>query len=198
VSLARAKKTIVWDLDDTLNDLMGAWLGWYHQRNPTQRFVPFADLHENPPVRLLGVSEETYLASLDAFRLSIEGRSLSPVPAVIQWFEAQGFSYQHHVLTARPVATVSVAAEWVFAHFGRWVRHFHFVPARRTTENIPDQGEAKSDAIARLGGADFFIDDCPENINAARTVVRKCVLVPKPWNDGVGTIVDVLASLIAP
>jgi hypothetical protein len=194
---AAHRPRIVWDLDDTLNELMREWLAWHGRRQPKAAPVRFEELRENPPHRLLGISPAEYLASLDGFRLSAEARAMRPVPEIRVWFEVHGFAFEHHVLTARPVAMAPAAAEWVFAHFGKWIRHFHFVPALRAQDNPPDQGTTKGEVIARFGGADFFVDDSRENLKAAAAAVPTCLLVPRPWNGSKGTLAEVLATLTA-
>jgi hypothetical protein len=118
-----------------------------------------------------------------------------PVPAVREWFQQHGDAFDHHVVTARPIATVPAAAEWVFRHFGRWVRHFHFTPARRTGEDVPDSGASKREIIAQFSRAEFFVDDSAENLDAAREIVGECLLVPQPWNNGTGKFADALEVL---
>lgn len=187
---------IVWDLDDTLNELMRGWLNWHCARQVPPRAVPaFGELVENPPHRLLGLALEEYQESLDRFRLSHEASALAPPPAVLAWFQRHGFDFEHHLLTARPAATVAPAAEWVFRHFGRWIRHFHFVPSFRSAARLPDQGITKRDIIQQLAPVDFVVDDSAETLDAARDVARFCLLAPQPWNHGRGTIADVLPLL---
>lgn len=184
---------IIWDLDDTLNELMKGWLAW-HQRGAVAP-IKFHAIHENPPHRLLNIDASEYLDSLDCFRNSSEARELRPVAAIRAWFEQHGFAFDHHVVTARPIATVPAAAEWVFRHFGRWVRHFHFAPARRAGEDVPDSGVAKREIIAQFQRAEFFIDDSPENLDGARDLVGETLLIPQPWNGARGSIRDVLDVL---
>lgn len=187
-----AKPRVIWDLDDTLNDLMRAWLCWPARPGAA---LAYGDLRENPPHRQLGLTEAGYKQSLDHFRNSDEAGRIQPLPEVLDWFVASGHGFEHHVLTARPLATVPAAAEWVFAHFGSWIRHFHFVPARRDGDNLPDLGEDKGAVIRRLGGADYFLDDDPKNLEAARDVVPHRLLVPQPWNDGAGDLTATLAVI---
>ena len=189
------KPRIFWDLDDTLNNLMQAWLSWRSVQGAA--VVAYAELRENPPHRLLGLTKASYLESLDCFRVSDEARHLKPIPAVMGWFAEWGSGFEHHVLTARPRVAVPAAADWVFTHFGQWVRHFHYTPARRDGEVLPDMDEDKGMVIRRLGGAEYFIDDDPKNLLVARAVVTSPLLVPQPWNEGTGSMSDVLAALLS-
>lgn len=190
---------IIWDLDDTLNELMRAWLGWHDLQTATAGGrVAFWALSENPPHRVLGLSLEAYLASLDAFRVSPAARALRPPSAVRTWFASHGHAFEHHVISARPVGTVPAAAAWVFTHFGLWIRHFHVAPARRVHQRLPDAGRKKSEIIASLGGADFYVDDNAEELRRAQAVVRTCLLVSQPWNTGGKTLTEILAALRRP
>lgn len=195
-SRAGQQPRIVWDLDDTLNELMRGWLKWHCARqDPARGGGRFSDLVENPPHNLMGLTLEEYQNSLDQFRLSEEARDLVPIPEVLAWFHAHGFDFEHHVVTARPVATVPPAAEWLFRHFGRWIRHFHFVPSFRAGAALPAPPRTKRDVILEIGDVDFVVDDSPETLDAARDVARTCLLAPQPWNRGSGTIADILPAL---
>jgi hypothetical protein len=175
-------KTIVWDLDDVLNRFTESWLklGWQAE-HPACR-TTYAELQSNPPLRELKASEAEYLESLDRFRVSPAGQNLEPHPLVLAWFKQSGDQFRHHVLTARPVKTVGVAAAWVFAHFGRWIRHFHFVPSPRPDESLPDYDANKADVLARLGPVDFFVDDSPHHVAAGEARGIRALLFPQPWN----------------
>ena len=198
-SRAGQQPRIVWDLDDTLNELMRGWLKWHcaRQNDQAHACASFSNLVENPPHGLLGLTLEEYQTSLDQFRLSHEARDLPPIPHVLAWFQTHGFDFEHHVVTARPVATVPPAAEWVFRHFGRWIRHFHFVPSFRAEAALPHPPKTKRDVILEIGEVDFVVDDSAETLDAARDVTRTCLLAPQPWNRGLGTIADILPRLTA-
>jgi hypothetical protein len=173
---------IVWDLDDTLNPLMRAWLGWFGREHPGTALPEYGALNENPPHALCGISKKGYLASLDRFRLSAEAAHMPVHPLILEWFGTRGHAFEHHVLTARPAATVATAADWVFRNLGTWVRHFHFVPAVRAEEDLPDAGSSKSSVIGGIGGCTFFLDDTAANFEGMEAWVEQCILVPQPWN----------------
>lgn len=174
---------IFWDLDDTMNSLMEAWLQnqWKKEDRPACK-VEFSQLSENPPDRILGCARQDYYLSLDRFRNSLHGSQLTPRPEILAWFQLHGFSFEHHVITARPPDTVATAAEWAFRHFGRWVRHFHYTPAARTPEKNPGPMITKGEIIRRLGGGYAMIDDSLEQLESAGDSVRLKILVPQPWN----------------
>ena len=187
--------TIAWDVDDVLNNLLTDWLAaWCAVRGDSAR-VAYADLTENPPDRLLGISREEYLASLDAFRNSDVARHLQPVPEVLDWFERKGDRYRHLALTARPLETVPAAAEWVMRHFGTWIRTFHYVPADRPGRALPRYDVTKAEFLGWLGKADVLVDDTPANLESCPALGIAAVLVPRPWNGGVGDITTALELL---
>ena len=187
-------KTIVWDLDDVLNNLMESWLttAWPQERSEFP--VAYQQLRSNPPLAELRVPLADYLASLDRFRLSPAGQNLRPNPLVLAWFERQGCYFRHHVLTARPLCSVAPASAWVFTHFGRWIRHFHFVPSPRPDDRLPAYDQTKAEALGRIGQVDFFVDDSPENVAAAGPGVRGFVF-PQPWNHAELTVSRILDEL---
>jgi len=188
-------KTIVWDVDDVLNDLTRAWLegAWLpaHPDCPVQ----FASLVENPPHRLLGITKDEYLASLDAFRVSSAARQLQPVAEVLTWFDRYGGCARHVALSAAPLETVHESAAWVMRHFGRWIRTFAFVPSPRRTPLIPRYETTKGEYLAAWGKADVFIDDSQANVEAARTRGIAALLMPQPWNSSHQTVSETLERL---
>ena len=194
----RRLTTIVWDLDDVLNCFTAAWLelAWKVEQPECRR--TFADLRANPPWRELGTSQAAYLASIDRFRHSPAARALAPHPALLVWFKRAGGRYRHAVLTARPLHGVGPGAEWVFAHFGRWIRDFHFVPSRRPGERLPSYDLEKVDVLRRLGTVDFFVDDARANVAAAQALGIRAFLFPQPWNPHAASVGSILAEIEAP
>src|SRR5262245_50873043 len=126
------RKTIAWDVDDVLNDLMGAWVAAFcHTQG---RECPgTSDLTANPPHELLGIALSDYLADLDRFRRTAYG-TLTPVPEMLAWFERFGADYRHLAVTAVPLCAAPASAAWVLRHFGRWIRTFHVVPSLRVND----------------------------------------------------------------
>ena len=96
-------QTIVWDVDDVLNDLMRAWFTSVWKPENPDSLQSYQDIADNPPYRSLGITRAVYLASLDAFRLSDEACHLTPNPAVLEWLRSYGDGYRHVALTARPL-----------------------------------------------------------------------------------------------
>lgn len=190
-------KTIAWDVDDVLNDLMQAWfeLKWI-KGNSTCK-LRYADIAENPPHRLLGTGIEEYLSSLDEFRLSPLYQQMNPVKEVIEWFSKYGSSFRHIALTSVPLGATSASSQWVFRHFGKWIRTFHFVPSNRSQENLPEYEKDKSDFLEWFGKVDIFIDDNMKNIKSAEKAGVHCILMPRPWNNSENTIEDTLSMLLS-
>lgn len=186
--------TIVWDVDDVLNDLMRAWF--------TQTWLPshpgcalkYDDITENPPDRVLGISRSEYLESLDSFRASDAARRMPPNREIAQWLSRQGRRCRHIALTARPVENVPHAAEWVFRHFGAYVRAFGVVPSR-SQPGSPVYDRTKDEFLTWFGGASVLVDDSAENISAARAAGFEGILYPRPWNGNTGTVAGLLDRL---
>jgi hypothetical protein len=188
-------KTIAWDVDDVLNDLMRRWLedAWL-PAHPSCR-VTYQALTENPPHAVLGVSLEEYLASLDAFRLSPAAGAMEPVPEVFEWFTRHGPRAQHVALTAAPQHTVYESAAWVMRHFGGWIRTFAFVPSPRPGVSSPCYETSKDEYLATRGRVDVFVDDNPAHVEAARRRGIAALLVPRPWNGEEATLEQTLEQL---
>lgn len=188
-------QTIVWDVDDVLNDLMRSWFETFWLPSHPDCSSRYEDILENPPHRLLEVSLGEYLASLDAFRLSGAAEQLLPVPEVLAWFRQYGERFRHIALTATPLRTAPVSAVWVTHRFGRWIRSFNFVPSIREGECIPMYDKTKSDYLSWWGRADILVDDSAVNVDAARVLGIRGVLMPRPWNQSRLTIAETLESL---
>jgi hypothetical protein len=192
---ARAKKTIVWDLDDVLNNLMEAWLekAWLVEYAGAR--IRYDELRSNPPLTELATTADEYLASLDRFRLSAVAEELKPHAEILNWFQRFGDRFYHHVLTARPVTTVAPASAWAFKHFGHWIRHFHFVPSSRPGETLPGYERTKGEMLAGFGAADFFIDDSSDNVDAASGLGITAFIFPQPWNRSKTSVSALLTEL---
>lgn len=188
-------KTIVWDIDDVLNDCTKRWLekGWlpYHR----DCHVQYENLTENPPHKLLGVSKTEYLDSLDQFRLCSEAAEMVPDARVLKWFRSHGPHFRHLCLTARPRQTVFPAIEWVLRYYGEWFQMFSFVPSERPGEPPGHPDRDKRDFLSWLGKADYFIDDSADNIDKAKSLGIETFLVDQPWNQSDLTLVDILEAL---
>jgi len=179
----------VWDADDVINDLLKLWLNRWKINNP-DCLIDYNDLKENPPDRIMGLNRNNYLNSLDGFRLSDEYRDMKPVPEVDEWFRKNGDKYHHMVLTGVPLKAAHVSSYWIIKNFGRWIRSFNFIPAKRGSEIICDYHITKKEFIEWFGNADVFIDDTEENIEGLAHTGVKPFLFPRPWNSSCSTIHD--------
>lgn len=184
-------KTIVWDVDDVLNDLMRAWFerAWLPANSSCR--MRYEDLANNPPHEILGISLNDYRRSLDAFRRSHLG-SLLPVPESLAWFHEHGKRFRHMALTSVPLQTADISAGWVMRHFGRWIRSFNVVPSPRPGDGALDYDHTKRDFLRHAGKVDVFVDDSPKNIREVGELGVATALMPRPWNGGVRTIAECL------
>ena len=187
--------TIAWDIDDVLNDLMRCWFEkkWLSEHQECK--VKYEDIKENPPHFILSTSINEYLESLDAFRLSQEYINMKPEQTIMQWFSAHGANYRHVALTAVPIKTASVSAQWVLKNFGKWIRTFHFVPSNRPEENVPEYENNKADFLRWFGKVDIFIDDNMTNIRGAENAGNRSILIPRPWNNQSHSLQEVLSLI---
>ncbi len=189
------RPTVVWDVDDVLNDLMAAWLADVWAPDHPDRPVSYGSVRANPPHELLGLGLGEYLASLDAFRLGAGYAALEPNPRILAWLDANGERCRHVALTATAFRAAPTTAAWVLRHFGRWIREFAFVPAARPGEVLPGYDLDKGDWIARLGGHALLVDDSPANLASAAAVGAGTVRWPQPWNGDPARPEDALAEL---
>jgi hypothetical protein len=173
--------TIVWDVDDVLNDLMTQWfhLGWKAEH--PECTLSFDDLRHNPPDKVLGIEREEYLVSMDRFRVTEKGLNLSPNPEILAWFIEQGQQFRHIALTARPLETAPDVAAWVMRHFGAWIRCFGVVPSR-ASGNQPIYDRSKIDFLKWLQCGDVLVDDADENVQDAELLGMRTFQIAQPWN----------------
>lgn len=176
-------KTVVWDIDDVLNDLMREWLLWFSDREKIK--TNYEQITENPPNKILGITEKDYLNSLDEFRLSERYQKMKPLREVYSWFEREGNRFRHIALTATPLRCAPTTALWVLKNFGKWIRTFHFIPSKREGETLPLYDSDKAQFLEWLQKADFFIDDNEENVNLAKKIGVNAIIWKRPWNSSI-------------
>jgi len=188
-------KTIIWDVDDVLNDLMRAWFEDWLSSTGAGCSLTYGELTRNPPHELLGISKAEYLRSLDEFRLSGKAGRLSPVAEILDWFARWGNRCHHVALTATPLSAGPVSAEWVMRHFGLWIRSFHVIPSPRPGIEAACYHAAKSDFLRWWGKGDILVDDSPGNADGARALGIHAVVIPQPWNGSARSLREALAEL---
>jgi len=169
-------KTICWDIDDVLNDLMLEWLTFHNHIAHTD--IKYSDIQSNPPI---GILIDEYLLSLDKFR-ECHFFYLKPIDKVLQWFSENGERFRHIALTAVPLFYSHISAQWVIKYFGNWIRSYNFIPSKRPGQHIFEYDISKADFIKRIGSIDLFIDDNENNINQAINLNIPTILFPRPWN----------------
>ena len=187
-------KTIVWDVDDVLNNLMESWFKqqWLPRHPECQ--VGYSELTENPPHRVLGVSREAYLDSLDEFRLT-RMAGLAPATEVREWFEARGHQFRHVALTAVPLRAAHISAGWVMCYFGKWIRSFHFVPSPRQDDPPFHYDQFKGEFLRWLRQGDILVDDSSVNLTGAADLGLRGILFPRPWNNESKSVVGLLNQI---
>ena len=173
--------TIVWDVDDVLNDLMFQWfsLGWKTEHPDCQ--LSYDDLTANPPHEVLQVELDEYLASMDAFRNTMHAINMRPKPQLLDWFRKRGHGFRHIALTARPLATAPDVAHWVMRHFGAWIRCVGVVPTR-IEAGVPVYDQTKGEFLTWLRLGDVLVDDSSENVLQAAALGMTPLLVAQPWS----------------
>jgi FMN phosphatase YigB (HAD superfamily) len=189
------RPTVVWDVDDVLNDLLAAWLAQVWASEHADRPIAYADVRANPPHEFLRIERGAYLASLDDFRTGGGYAAMAPNPRVLAWLEANGERCHHVALTATAFRAVPTTAAWVLRHFGRWIREFAFVPAERPGETLPRYDEDKGAWLARRGVTVVLVDDGLGNLASAAAAGAATVRWPQPWNGAIGTQDEALAEL---
>jgi hypothetical protein len=144
--------------------------------------ITYPQILENPPHHVFGITKSEYLESMDEFRMSLEKtHALHPNPEIQDWLNCYGERYRHLALTARPLQTMPLLAEWIYSHFGEYIRTVSIVPVRLPA-GIPQYDESKQDFLKWIGKVDILVDDAEGNIEAANSIGVHGVLFPQPWN----------------
>ena len=186
-------KTIIWDVDDVLNDLMRDWLELHWKKLHPGCQVMYNEIVENPPHKLLNISFEEYKKSLDEFRIEKSAFSL-PIPEIKVWFNSYGANYRHVALTSTPISFATYSAAWVFKHFYLWFRSYNVAPTPRE-DDVDPSSTTKKDFLNWFGKGDIIIDDNPINIQGARELGIEALLFPRPWNSSKLSIRETLEVL---
>ena len=189
-------KTIVWDVDDVLNDLMRLWLEDYQQKHSLKKKLFLKDITENPPLRMIKTSLNEYHRSIDAFRLSGIYGSMEPLRDVVNWFKDHGNRARHIALSSVPLKAAHLSAKWVFENFGQWIRTYHFVPSKRYNEKIPCYDGGKTDYLKWMNRSDIIVvDDNEPSIKGALDLGLKGIIFPRPWNKAEKSIKETLETI---
>jgi hypothetical protein len=188
-------RTVVWDVDDVLNDLTRVWLeDVWRPAHPTCDLA-YEDLLQNPPHALLGIESGEYLASLDEFRLSAGYAQLTPNRDILAWLRGDGERSRHVALTATSLRAAPATASWVFTHFGRWIREFAVLPSPRHGEPQPIYDTDKGAWLARHAHPAVLVDDSPRNIESAVASSAEALCWPRPWNGVAASVPETLQAL---
>lgn len=181
---------IIWDVDDVLNELTENWLNSInHSLVRTKQQLISPEFHA-----ILGWSREKYLQSLDGYRRT-SFADLIPNGS-IQAFMAHNSHVVHLVLTATPMLSAHLSAEWTIRHFGSWVDGFLLAPSARAGSN--SDRSTKADHISRLVSDHdrvVCIDDQPLNVETAQRAGATAILWPQPWNESTQSCDDALRQL---
>lgn len=188
-------KTIVWDVDDVLNEMMRTWFEKAWLPEHPECTAGYERIVENPPHAILGVPKSEYFASLDNFRLSRTAQEMEPLQETLEWFRMHGTRFRHMALTGAPILASPISAGWVMRHFGFWIRSYHIVPSTPDRGSAPEYDSSKKDFLLWWGKGDILVDDNPRNLEGARAVGLKGVLFPRPWNESTLTITETLEML---
>jgi hypothetical protein len=188
-------RTIVWDVDDVLNDLMRSWLDRVWTPAHPGRNVKMEDVRANPPHALLGISHADYLSSLDGFRLSTGYAELAPNADILAWLREHGGRSRHVALTATALSAAPAASEWVLRNFGWWIREFAFIPAERAGQVPPAYDVDKGAWLSRIGPSAILVDDSPHNLAAATAANAVALCWPRPWNSSGASVAETLRAL---
>ena len=187
-------RTIVWDVDDVLNNLNEYWFAGWRAKHPDPD-INYQSLSKNPPHELLGISFETYLESLDQIRASVSAHeNLTPNPLIREWLVTHGRRYRHLALTARPAHAAGAGAAWVLNHFGAWIRTVAFVPPRKPA-HWPDYDLKKVEYLEWFDHEAILIDDAETNVMEVKEKGLKATLFPQPWNSSTQSVPELLAEL---
>jgi hypothetical protein len=187
-------KTIVWDVDDVLNDLTKEWFEKEWLVKHPDCSLNYFQLKSNPPNDILNISQKEYHQSLDNFRLT-SGSTLKPVNEIYLWFKNYGHNYQHIVLTSTPLFYAPNSSDWIFRHFGEWIRSYNILPSSREYPSVNKSNLSKASYLKLFNVIDLFIDDNEKNISEVSQSGIDVMLMPRPWNKSQTSIKEFIDKL---
>ena len=171
------KILLLWYIDDVLNRFMQLCYNFF----PAWKKPDYRDLTENPPHKLLGISKEQYLATLDSCRPDLYKEG--PRPEILLFFERHGHEFRHVALSSVPIRFAPDSARWVLRHFGAWIQNCVFIPSPRPDFRIASElFRSKGEAAAFFGPDAILIDESPANAEDAEKHGCRAMLFPAPWN----------------
>ena len=174
------KTLLIWDVDDVLNTLMQQYIACGLPENAKR--LSYEELTENPPHKLLGISKEDYLSSLDRVRAG-DFYDLLPRPEVAAFFAECGHLFDHMILSAVPLKFMEKSSAWVLHYFGEWIQNCLFIPSVRPDCCVKSQMfSGKAEAVKFFGQRAVLIDDSVKNVEETRSSGGRAVYFPAPWN----------------
>jgi len=172
---------------------MCPWIDYWnfhHNSSFTYNNIKTWDIH-----KYLNCDISEFWKYMDNFKLEGNYSNLKSNREVLQWFKNYGDYFHHIVITATPLNTAHISAEWTFRNYGRWIRDFVCIPSYRNGDGENCFDKSKKDYFLRTNIADIFIDDNPLSCeDVIQETEMKVFCVKKPWNNGV-LIKDILNEL---
>lgn len=98
-------------------------------------------------------------------------------------------------MTGTSFQSAPLSAKWVLNHFGKWIRGFHFIPASRPNQVLPEYDIDKIDWLKWINKADILVEDSLSIIEAAEKLGIQGILFPCPWNGSKITTEEALSQL---
>jgi hypothetical protein len=172
---------ICFDIDDTLNNLMEEYLKWFNKIYSSNTPISYNEIIDNPPHEILRISEKHYRQTLYQFRM-INYKYLIPDPNVLKWFKKHGHRAHFSVLTSAFKDCIPVVANWVFLHFGEWIRTFAFVPSAIDENDIHNVYDIDKAGWLHRNNVDIYIDDNPITCWKVSLCNIKSHCVKQPWS----------------
>jgi 5'(3')-deoxyribonucleotidase len=184
-------KTIVWDVDEVLNNLVIEWLEYWKVLFPDCK-ITYDQITNYSLKKVLNAPSNEILQSIDDFKFLGFFTDLKPNQKILKWFEEYGKYFHHIALTSCSLRTSHISASWVYENFGRWIRSFHCIPSSREGKEDIIYDINKAEYIKRIEDVDIFIDDCPENCEKVQDLYHgiKIFTPKKPWNTGTGIDIE--------
>lgn len=173
-------KTICWDVDNVLNNLIEEWLIYYKYVNLGKYdHIKFNQLLHYNLYNSLNITEKEFIESLDYFTINYY-KTLKPNKVILNWFTLYGHLTHNIVLTAFPLRYIEISAQWVLKYYGQWIRSYAFTPLEIREDTII-YDKTKSDYINRMGNIDIFIEDSEKNILNSQATNN--LILKRPWNN---------------
>lgn len=186
-------KTIIWDVDDTLNNFRFDW--FLHNKEELKKIdhdISYDYFNIKNPYNILNDNKDTFIKSLKDFK-NYNHFKITVNKEIYNWFYKYGKNYNHIILTKCSKDYFEFAVNFVNKYFGKWIQSYNYISGNKK-DNL-NEFLTKAEFIKKyFKEIKYFIDDSEKNCKQVEELGIKTFCPKQPWNNGMD-IKDILEEL---